>query len=272
MQWEELDAWHMARALELAARGEGSVEPNPMVGCVIVRDGETIGEGFHRRFGGPHAEVEALAVAGPRARGATAYVTLEPCCHHGKTPPCTGALIAAGISRVVVAQRDPFAKVAGQGIAELAAAGIAVDVGVGADEALRLNAPYLKLLQTARPWIIAKWAMTLDGKLATHAGDSRWISSEASRAIVHRLRGRVDAVMVGRGTAQADDPQLTARPPGPRQAARIVVDTTATHSLQSLLVKTAREVPVIVAGGAAAPQDRVEALQAAGCEVIACAG
>ncbi len=272
MQWEELDAWHMSRALELAARGEGSVEPNPMVGCTIVRDGETVGEGFHARYGGPHAEIEALNVAGTRARGATVYVTLEPCCHHGKTPPCTQALIAAGVRRVVIAQKDPFPHVAGGGIVELDAAGIEVECGLSAAEARWLNAPYLKLTQTGRPWIIAKWAMTLDGKLATCTGDSRWISCRASREIVHRLRGRVDAVLVGRGTAQADDPMLTARPPGPRTATRIVVDTMASLLPTSQLVRTARDVPVVVAVGADAPEDRVQVLLDAGCDVTVCEG
>ena len=272
MPSEELDAWHMARALELAARGEGLVEPNPMVGCVIVRDGETVGEGWHRRFGGPHAEVEALKVAGGRARGATAYVTLEPCCHHGKTPPCTQALIAAGVSRVVIAQRDPFPKVAGGGIAELEAAGIAIEVGSGAEEARRLNAPYLKLVEHGLPWIIAKWAMTLDGKLATATGDSRWISGEASRAIVHRLRGRVDGIMVGSGTALADDPLLTARPAGVRTPARIVLDSQARLPLTSQLVKTAGEAPVIVAVASNALPEHGRALERAGCEVLRCPG
>jgi len=272
MQWEELDAWHMARALELAARGEGLVEPNPMVGCTIVRDGETVGEGFHPQFGGPHAEIVALQSAGARSRGATAYVTLEPCCHQGKTPPCSKALIAAGIGRVVVAQEDPYVQVSGGGIAELRAAGIEVDVGLARDEARALNAPYLKLVQKGRPWIIAKWAMTLDGKLATRTGDSRWISGPASREIVHRLRGRVDAILIGKQTAIADDPLLTARPPGPRVAKRIVVDTRAALPLESQLVRTARQVPLWVAVSFDAPVERIDALTAAGCDVILCAG
>jgi diaminohydroxyphosphoribosylaminopyrimidine deaminase/5-amino-6-(5-phosphoribosylamino)uracil reductase len=272
LQWDEQDAWHMARALELAARGEGLVEPNPMVGCTLVRDGETVGEGFHTRFGAPHAEIEALQVAGHRARGATAYVTLEPCCHHGKTPPCSKALIAAGVRRVVIAQKDPFPRVAGGGMVELDAAGIEVEVGLRAEEACRLNAPYLKLIRTGRPWVIAKWAMTLDGKIATHTGDSRWISSPASRQIVHGLRGRVDAVVVGRGTAQADDPLLTARPAGLRAASRIVVDTQASLLPTSRLAQTAHEAPVIVAIGENAPPDRVADLAAAGCELLMCSG
>jgi diaminohydroxyphosphoribosylaminopyrimidine deaminase/5-amino-6-(5-phosphoribosylamino)uracil reductase len=258
----------MARALQLAARGQGAVEPNPMVGCVIARGAEIIGEGYHRRYGGPHAEIEALAIAGPRARQATMYVTLEPCCHQGKTPPCTRAVIAAGISRVVVAQADPFPAVRGQGLAELRSAGIAVEVGVLEAASQRLNAPYLKLIQTGHPWVIAKWAMTLDGKLATAAGDSRWISNEHSRAKAHEDRGRVDAIVVGRRTAQLDDPLLTARPPGPRVATRIVVDSRASLSSDSQLVRTARNVPVIVAAGPAAPDADRHRLEQAGCEVV----
>ena len=173
MDPSDLDAWHMQRVLELAVQGQGYVEPNPMVGCVIVEGAETIGEGWHRRFGEAHAEVEALKLAGSRARGATLYVNLEPCCHQGKTPPCTKAIIAAGIARVVVGQRDPFPKVAGGGVRELEAAGIQVEVGVLEKAARDLNAPYLKLLENGRPWIITKWAMSLDGKIATRTGSSK---------------------------------------------------------------------------------------------------
>src|SRR5208337_2689034 len=162
-----LDKWHMQRALELAAQGQGFVEPNPMVGCVIARGAEVVGEGWHRRFGQAHAEVEALRIAGPRARGAALYVTLEPCCHQGKTPPCTRAVLAAGIARVVAGMVDPFPQVAGGGLAELDAAGVEVQTGVLESEARKLNAAYLKLLSTGRPWVVAKWAMTLDGKIAT---------------------------------------------------------------------------------------------------------
>jgi diaminohydroxyphosphoribosylaminopyrimidine deaminase/5-amino-6-(5-phosphoribosylamino)uracil reductase len=272
MEPDDFDTWHMARALELAGRGEGFVEPNPMVGCTIVRDGETVGEGFHRRFGGPHAEIEALASAGPRVPGATAYVTLEPCCHHGKTGPCTQALINARVARVVIAQRDPFPQVAGQGIAEIKRAGIEVEVGLLESNARQLNAPYLKLVQTGRPWVIAKWAMTLDGKLASSGGDSRWISSSASREIVHKLRGRVDAILIGRRTAEADDPLLTARPPGARTATRIVLDSLAALSTESQLARTAREAPVIVAAAPNLPSENKQRLAAAGCEVLICPG
>jgi diaminohydroxyphosphoribosylaminopyrimidine deaminase/5-amino-6-(5-phosphoribosylamino)uracil reductase len=179
------DGQWLKRALQLAERGRGHVEPNPLVGAVIVRDRQLVGEGWHQKYGGPHAEVHALAAAGDAARGATLYVTLEPCCHHGKTPPCTDAIIRAGIDRVVAAMSDPFPEVAGKGAAQLRAAGIPVEIGLGEIEARRLNAPYLTLLGRKRPHVHAKWAMTLDGKIATRTGDSRWISGEASRRRVH---------------------------------------------------------------------------------------
>jgi diaminohydroxyphosphoribosylaminopyrimidine deaminase/5-amino-6-(5-phosphoribosylamino)uracil reductase len=270
MDQSELDLWHMRRALELAVGGQGLVEPNPMVGCVVVEGAEVIGEGWHRRFGGPHAEIEALRLAGRRAQGATMYVTLEPCCHEGKTPPCTRAVAEAGIGRLVVAQRDPFPQVAGGGLGELRSAGIDVELGLLEHEARQLNAPYLKLLETGRPWIIAKWAMTLDGKTATRTGSSRWISGDESRRIVHQLRGRVDAIVVGSATARLDDPLLTARPPGPRTALRVVMDTRASLSSESQLVQTAREVPVLVAVGPDAPDDDRRRLEDAGCEVFVC--
>ncbi len=237
----------MRHALALAAKGRGFVEPNPMVGAVVLDSaGQFAGEGWHQRFGGPHAEVHALAAAGERARGGTLVVTLEPCCHHGKTPPCTDAVLKSGIARVVVAMPDPFPKVAGGGIAILRAAGIEVHVGLCEADALVLNAPYLKLLRTGRPWVHAKWAMTLDGKIATRTGDSKWISGEESRRKVHELRGRVDAIVVGRGTVVADDPLLTARPAGPRTPARVVVSASGHLPERCQLRATARDVPVIV--------------------------
>ena len=260
----------MHRALELARRGEGRVEPNPMVGAVIASanaDGRIVGEGWHDRFGGPHAEPSALAAAGPLARGGTLYVTLEPCCHHGKTPPCTDAIIAAGITRVVAAVEDPFPAVGGGGIAALRRAGIVVETGLLAAEALRLTAAYRKLLVTGTPWVIGKWAMSLDGLAAAPPDADRWISSAASRAIVHALRGRVDAILVGIGTAVVDDPLLTARPAGSRAPLRIVLDSLARLPLTSQLVRTARDVPLLVAVGPAATADRIAALRAAGCEV-----
>jgi diaminohydroxyphosphoribosylaminopyrimidine deaminase/5-amino-6-(5-phosphoribosylamino)uracil reductase len=243
-----------------------------MVGCVIAQGAEIVGEGFHQWFGGAHAEVEALRIAGDRAAGATLYVTLEPCCHQGKTPPCTKAVSASGVRRVVVAQPDPFPEVQGGGICELQAAGLTVEVGLLEPEARRLNAPYLKLVALGQPWVIAKWAMTLDGKIATHAGESRWISGPQSRQLVHALRGRVDAIMVGRATALRDDPLLTARPPGPRTALRVVLDTRASLACESQLVRTAKEVPLLVAAGQASSEaDRLR-LRQSGCEVFVCEG
>jgi diaminohydroxyphosphoribosylaminopyrimidine deaminase / 5-amino-6-(5-phosphoribosylamino)uracil reductase len=268
MDQHEIDLWHMRRALDLAVQGQGFVEPNPMVGCVIARGAEIIGEGWHRRFGEAHAEIEALRMAGPRAAGATLYVTLEPCCHQGKTPPCTRAVLAAGVHRVVVAMRDPFPEVAGRGLAELQAAGIEIEVGLLAEQARRLNAPYLKLLNTGRPWIIAKWAMTLDGRIATCSGESRWISGPESRGVAHALRGRVDTIVIGAGTARRDDPLLTARPLGPRTALRVVLDTRATLATESQLVRTAREVPVLVAAGQEAAEADCRRLREGGCEVL----
>jgi diaminohydroxyphosphoribosylaminopyrimidine deaminase/5-amino-6-(5-phosphoribosylamino)uracil reductase len=268
------DRRHMLRALELAVRGQGAVEPNPMVGCVLVRgvgtsDERVVGEGWHQAFGGPHAEIHAIAAAGSAARGATAYVSLEPCCHYGQTPPCTTALLSAGVARVVAAMRDPFPMVDGHGIAQLQAAGVEVEFGLCQDEARELNAPFIMLVEESRPWITAKWAMTLDGRVATRTRDSKWITSEASRAIGHRLRGRVDAFLIGRGTAEADDPLLTARPEGPRKAVRIVLDTEARLAVDSQLVRTAHECDTMIAISIDAPRERARALAAAGCEVFA---
>ncbi len=272
MDQQALDQWHMARALELAAAGRGAVEPNPLVGCVVVRGAEIIGEGWHRSFGGPHAEIEALAVAGPRAAGATLVVTLEPCCHHGKTPPCTEAILAAGIRRVVFAHRDPFPQVAGAGAARLRAAGIEVVENVLAEEARRLNAPYLKRVATGLPWVIAKWAMTLDGKLATRSGASRWISGPAARRLAHDLRGRVDAVVVGRGTVDADDPLLIARPPGPRVATRVVLASQGGLREGCRLLATLDQAPLLVAVGPMASASERERLTRLGCDVVSCHG
>lgn len=237
----------MRRALELAARGRGLVEPNPMVGAVVLdRSGVVVAEGWHQRFGGPHAEVIAFEAAGESAREGTLVVTLEPCCHHGKTPPCSDLVVRTGVARVIVAMTDPFPKVAGGGLEALRAGGLDVRVGICEREAQQLNAPYLKLVRTGRPWVHAKWAMTLDGKLATKTGDSKWISGEESRRRVHELRGRMDAIIVGRGTVVADDPLLTARPPGARVAARVVMTASGELPGACQLLRTARDVPVII--------------------------
>lgn len=261
----------MERAIRLASKGRGRVEPNPMVGCVVAKRGRVLGAGWHRRFGGPHAEVEALSRAGAKARGATAYVTLEPCCHVGKTGPCTKALIEAGIARVVVSMRDPFAKVRGKGIRQLRAAGIEVVVGCMEAEARALNGPYLMLRERERPWVIAKWAMSLDGRIATRAGRSQWISGEKSRQFVHRLRGQVDGVVVGIGTVLADDPQLTCRTVRPlRQATRIVLDSRLRIRAGSVLVRSAGDVPVIIATTARAQTAARKRLEKLGCEILVC--
>jgi diaminohydroxyphosphoribosylaminopyrimidine deaminase/5-amino-6-(5-phosphoribosylamino)uracil reductase len=262
------DEFWIHRALGLAKRGRGFVEPNPLVGAVVVRDAQLVGEGWHQRYGEAHAEIHALAAAGEAAQGATLYVTLEPCCHHGKTPPCTDAVRRAGIRRVVAALRDPFPAVAGKGAEQLRQAGVSVEFGIGEEQARKLNAPYLKLLATGRPWVHAKWAMTLDGKIATRSGDSRWISNEVSRRRVHELRGRMDAIIAGIGTVLADNPQLTARPPGPRTPARIVLDSQGRIHDDVILIQTARATPTIVASTERIPEAKRAALQAHGCEVL----
>ncbi|MEN0110703.1 MAG: bifunctional diaminohydroxyphosphoribosylaminopyrimidine deaminase/5-amino-6-(5-phosphoribosylamino)uracil reductase RibD [Planctomycetota bacterium] len=259
----------MRRALELARRGEGAVEPNPMVGCVLIARDNVVGEGWHERFGGPHAEVNALRAAGEAARGATAVVTLEPCCHTGKTPPCARALVTAGVARVVVGAIDPFPKVDGGGVAALRAEGIACEVGVLREEAEALIAPFRKRVETGRPWVIAKWAMTLDGRIATRTGDSQWITGERARARGHVVRGRVDAVIVGAGTLVADDPLLTARPPGPRTPMRVVIAGDRPLPAERRLWASLDEGPVLVATGTGYPTTDAERLRGQGVEVIA---
>lgn len=259
----------MRRALELAARGIGAVEPNPPVGAVVVDDDlNLLGEGWHQRCGGPHAEVCALEGAGERARGATLFVTLEPCAHFGRTPPCAPLVVQKGIRRVVAAVQDPAPHADGAGFRILREAGISVEIGLLGDEARQLIAPFTKLMTCGLPYVHAKWAMTLDGRIATRTGSSRWISGEESRRIVHELRGRMDAIVVGIGTVLADDPLLTARPPGPRTATRIVVDSQARLPATSQLATTAREQPVLVAVSSAAPKERCDVLRELGIEVL----
>jgi len=238
----------MRAALGLARRALGRVWPNPAVGCVIVRDGRVAGRGWTQPGGRPHAETEALARAGAAARGATVYVTLEPCSHHGKTPPCADALIAAGVARVVAAAEDPDPRVSGEGLRRLRAAGIAVETGLLAEEAEALNAGYLTRLARGRPCVTLKAATSLDARIATAAGESRWITGTAARAQAHALRARHDAVMVGIGTAVADDPELTCRLPGLAAASpvRVVVDPRLRLPLTSKLVRTARETPTLL--------------------------
>ncbi|MEA2270785.1 MAG: diaminohydroxyphosphoribosylaminopyrimidine deaminase [Solirubrobacteraceae bacterium] len=267
---------HLARAIELAERGVGRVSPNPVVGAVIARDGDVIGEGWHEDYGGPHAEVNAIRACGDAdLRGATLYVSLEPCCHHGRQPPCTDAILQAGITRVVVAGDDPSSKAAGRGLGILRDEGIEVDVAGGelATRARLQNQAFRKHARTGRPLVVFKSAMSLDGKVATQGGDSKWISSEASRAVAHRWRADLDAVAVGIGTALADDPQLTARIDGVhQQPRRVLFDSTARLRLDAKLVQEVREVPLVVVVSRAAPRGATDALENAGAEVIVATG
>ncbi len=260
----------MRRALELARLGQGRTSPNPLVGAVVVRDGQEVGCGYHAAAGSLHAEAVALAAAGPLARGATLYVSLEPCDHHGRTPPCTDAVLAAGIARVVVAHEDPDPRVRGRGIARLRAAGVEVQVGVLEEEARRLNAAYLKHRTTGLPLVTVKWAMSVDGRIATRTGSSRWITGPQAREEAHRLRDTHDAVLVGIGTVLRDDPALTCRIPGGRDPLRVVVDSRLRTPPDARLLREGSS-PVVVATTPQAPRDRVQRLQRAGAEVWVCA-
>jgi diaminohydroxyphosphoribosylaminopyrimidine deaminase/5-amino-6-(5-phosphoribosylamino)uracil reductase len=260
----------MLASLGLARRSRGVTWPNPPVGCVLVREGRVVGRvvgrGATAPGGRPHAETVALAMAGEQARGATAYVTLEPCCHHGATPPCTDALIAAGVARVVAAVRDPDPRVNGEGLARLRAAGIAVEEGLLGDEAEGVAAGFLSRVRTGRPALTLKLAATLDGRIATHQGESRWITGEPARRAAHALRGRHDAVLVGIGTALTDDPELTCRLPGfrARPLVRIVADSGLRLPLTAKLVATAREAPTWILHREGADAMRAAALEALG--------
>ena len=256
----------MRRALALAQRG--FTNPNPMVGAIVVKDSQIIGEGFHPYAGAPHAEVFALENAGDSARGADLYVTLEPCCHLGRTPPCVNAIIAAGIRRVFAAMPDPNPKVAGEGLAALEKAGIEVHVGLLEDQARRLNEAYIKFIATNLPFVTLKMAMTLDGKIATRSGDSKWISCEASRRYVHKLRSRSDAVGIGLGTLLADNPKLTIRGVKyRRQPYRLVVDGLAQTPPESHILNSAGG-EALIAVTSSAPKERIEKLQQAGARIL----
>jgi diaminohydroxyphosphoribosylaminopyrimidine deaminase/5-amino-6-(5-phosphoribosylamino)uracil reductase len=272
------DRRHLERALELAEGGRGRVSPNPLAGAVIVRDGETIGEGFHAELGGPHAERAAIDDARRRDEdpaGATMYVTLEPCAHHGRQPPCADAVVEAGLSRVVIGCDDPTEKASGRGPGILRDEGIDVVFADGAEAAAArlLIQPFRKLARTGRPLVTLKSAISLDGRTATAGGDSRWISGAESRTLVHRWRAEADAVAVGIGTALADDPLLTAREVGAaRQPTRIVFDSSARLPLDSRLVQTVADAPVLVVAAPGTEPARVDALRAAGVEVVEIAG
>lgn len=260
----------MRAALALARRSLGVVWPNPAVGCVLVKGGAVVGRGWTQPGGRPHAETEALGRAGPAARGATAYVTLEPCAHFGRTPPCADALIAAGIARAVVAIEDPDKRVDGRGLARLRAAGIATAIGVLKDEAAELNQGFLTVIRGGRPMVTLKLATTLDSRIATRTGESRWITGAEARAAVHLLRARHDAVLVGAGTAAIDDPSLTCRLPGlgHRSPVRLVLDGRLRLPLTHELVRSARTTPSWILTLRSADPDRRRALTAAGVELI----
>ena len=264
------DEYYMRRAIALAQKGEGQVSPNPLVGAVIVKDGKIIGEGYHEHYGQPHAERNALANCIQSPEGATIYVTLEPCCHHGKQPPCTDALLAAGIRRVVIGSKDPNPLVHGKGIRILREHGVEVTEQVLQDECDEMNEVFFHYIQTKLPFVILKYAMTLDGKIATYTGASRWVTGEAARAHVHRMRNRYHAIMGGVGTVLADDPMLTCRLGKTENGVnpvRIICDTVLRTPLESQIVRTAKEVPTIIASC-----NRQEAMHMpyveAGCQIL----
>ncbi len=260
----------MKEALTLAEKGRGWTSPNPMVGAVVVREGNIVGRGWHRAAGKPHAEVEAIEDAGGAAWGADLYVTLEPCNHYGRTPPCTDAILAAGIRRVVTAMADPNPEVAGGGHDRLREAGIEVVTGVCGTEAMALNEIFVHYARTRRPLVIAKCAATLDGRIATRTGDSKWVTGPRSRAFVHRLRHTVDGIMVGIGTVRADDPSLTTRlEAGPgRDPRRIILDTRLSIPPEAKVLRPGSEAETLVVAGPDAPRDRADAIEGPGVRVL----
>ena len=261
----------MRYAIELAKKGGGYVHPNPLVGCVVVKDGEIIAEGYHEKYGEFHAERNALTHCLSDVKDASLYVTLEPCCHYGKTPPCTEIIIEKGIKKVFVGILDPNPLVAGKGVKILQDAGIEVEVGLCKDEIRELNKVFLKYITTKRPYVIMKTAMTLDGKIAAFTGDSKWVTNNESRKLVHELRSEMAAVIVGIGTVLADDPMLNVRLEGnPHQPIRIVVDSNLRISLDSQLVKTANQYKTIIATTVLPSVEDARNLLSAGCDVIQC--
>lgn len=269
----DADREFMNRAIELAWQGRGWTSPNPMVGALVVKDGQIVGEGFHPAVGKPHAEIYALDAAGEQAQGATLYVTLEPCAHHGRTPPCVDRVLESGLARVVVAVEDPNPLVAGKGIQRLRAAGIEVEVGVLAADASKLNERFFKYIKTKRPFVAIKTGMSLDGKIATASGESMWITNESSRGYVQILRGTYDAIMVGVNTVVQDNPRLTCRLPGGRQPLRIIIDSMARTPMNAKLfqIEAAGHRPqTLICVSAKAPDDRVRALREAGAEILVC--
>lgn len=275
------DIFYMKRAINLASKGLGWVNPNPLVGAVVVKNNQIIGEGWHERFGGPHAERNAFKNCTEDARGADLYVTLEPCCHFGKTPPCTEAVISHGIKRVFVGIEDPNPLVSGKGISILREAGIEVTVGICRDDIIKQNRVFLKYITTGFPWVMLKYAMTLDGKLASYLGDSKWVTGEAARAMVHRLRAENMAVALGIGSVRADNPLLNCRLEGSfRQPVRIIVDSSASIAecidssvtAGNKLIFSAKQYRTIVAHTVLAPAQRLAELKDAGVETLLCDG
>jgi len=264
------DQHYMQMALELAAKAMGRTSPNPMVGAVVVKDGRVIGRGYHARAGTPHAEVHALREAGELAGGADLYVTLEPCCHHGRTGPCTEAIIKARVNRVVVAMTDPNPLVAGKGMQKLKDAGIQVACGVLEEDACRLNEVFIKYITTRLPYVVLKTAMSLDGKIATAQGESQWITGATAREYVHRLRDRYDAILVGVGTVLADDPSLTCRLPegGGKDPVRVVLDSQARTPSTARVITQPSEAPTLIVTVPGASPERVRLLKEAGAQVL----
>ncbi len=280
MSYKKQDIEYMQRAIELARRGAGFVNPNPMVGCVVVKNDVVIAEGYHEYYGGFHAERNALTYTDADCKGATLYVTLEPCCHYGKTPPCTEIIIEKGIKKVVVGLLDPNPLVSGKGISILKNAGIEVVTGVEEEKIKDLNKIFLKYIKTKRPYVLLKTAMTLDGKIASYTGDSKWITNEKSRKLVHKLRSEMMGIVAGIGTVKSDDPMLNCRLECQQttdngqqyihQPIRIIVDTKASISLDSNIVKTSKEYKTIIAHADSASQENIEKLNALNVETLLC--
>jgi diaminohydroxyphosphoribosylaminopyrimidine deaminase/5-amino-6-(5-phosphoribosylamino)uracil reductase len=261
------DETYMKMALKCAQKGFGHVSPNPMVGAVIVKDGRVIGKGYHQQYGGLHAERNALASCTESPQGATLYVTLEPCCHHGKTPPCTDAILKSGIRRVVIGSVDPNPLVAGKGTKLVRQHGIEVTEGVLVKDCMKLNTVFFHFIQTKTPYVVMKYAMTMDGKIATFSGKSKWITGETARRRVHEDRHRYSAIMAGVGTILADDPLLTCRIPGGKNPVRIICDSRLRTPLNARVIQTAGEVPTIIAT-CSPDKNRIRSYQDAGCEVL----
>ena len=264
------DKRYMTMAISLAGMAEGRTSPNPLVGAVLVNGGRIVGKGYHKRSGLPHAEVNAIKSAGAKAKGSTLYVTLEPCDHHGRTPPCTDAIIKSGIKRVVIAMKDPNPLNDGRGIRKLNKHGIKTEVGVLKGEAAAINRPFIKFITKRLPLVRVKMAESMDGKIATKSGDSKWITGERSRLYVHRLRSKVDAVMVGIGTVLKDDPLLLSRIPGSKQPIRVVVDSSLSASVASKIFRSADAHSVVIATTKKADFKKAERLAARGISILFC--